>query len=269
MTDNVFRYAACVEYDGSSFSGWQTQKGQRTIQEELEKALSKVANLPVSIITAGRTDAKVHATGQIIHFDSEAKREMIEWHFGVNRFLPADIRVHWVQVVDACFHARFSAIRRSYRYIIFNSKVKPCLFRHHVSHEYKNLDIEKMNQAAQAFLGEKDFTSVRAAGCQARTAIREIFELAVFRQGDWVWFDVTANAFLQHMVRNIAGILIAIGNNDQEVGWAEAVLASKDRKLAGVTAIPNGLYLTKVEYPEEYQFPAPLPSPVFWGENNR
>ena len=264
MSTEVLKYALCVEYDGFNFSGWQTQNGQRTVQQELEGALSKVADQSVSVITAGRTDAKVHATGQVVHFESTASRELIAWHFGVNRFLPADIRVHWVQIVASDFHARFSALKRSYRYIIYNHNVKPCLLRHQVSYQYRSLDIDLMNQAAQAFIGERDFTSVRAAGCQAKTANREVMTLQVNRSGHWVWFDITANAFLQHMVRNIAGMLMAVGYKDRPVEWVEEVLAAKDRTLAGVTALPGGLYLTSVEYPEKYilnQFP---PLPTYW-----
>lgn len=264
MSDNTSRYALCVEYDGSEFSGWQTQRAQRTVQEELEKALSKVAAHDVSIITAGRTDAKVHATGQVVHFDSSAMRDLLAWHFGVNRFLPSDVRVHWVKKVDDDFHARFSAIRRSYRYIIYNNNVKPCLLRRHVSYQYRLLDSDLMNQAAKAFIGEKDFTSVRAAGCQAKTANRELMQLEVYRSGHWVWFDVTANAFLQHMVRNIAGMLMAVGYGDEKVEWIADVLSAKDRTLAGVTALPNGLYLTNVTYPEKYVLEEFPPKPVFW-----
>ena len=184
MSAVTFKYALCVEYDGSGFSGWQTQVGQRTVQQELEKALSKVADHTVSVVTAGRTDAKVHATGQIVHFDTVVHRELIAWHFGVNRFLPRDIRVHWVNVVDSQFHARFSAIKRSYRYIIYNHNVKPCLWRNYVSHQYRPLNVDLMNQAAQAFIGEQDFSSVRAAGCQAKTAIRNVMKLTVERSGN-------------------------------------------------------------------------------------
>jgi tRNA pseudouridine38-40 synthase len=267
MTQNALRYALCVEYDGSGFSGWQTQRSQRTVQEELEKALTKVADHPVAIVTAGRTDARVHATAQIVHFDSFASRDLLAWHFGVNRFLPPDIRVHWVVIVERDFHARFSAIQRSYRYVIYNHTVKPCLLRRQVSYQYRQLDVDKMNIAANAFLGEKDFTSVRAAGCQAKTAVREVFKLDVFREGNWVWFDVTANAFLQHMVRNIAGMLMAVGNGDHAVDWVADVIQSKDRKLAGVTALPNGLYLTGVKYPERFILSESPPKPIFWESN--
>ena len=265
MVCNASRYALCVEYDGSLFSGWQTQQGQRTAQEELEKALSKVADHGVAVVTAGRTDAKVHATGQVVHFDSIAKRDLSAWHFGVNRFLPEDIRVHWVKLVDHEFHARFSAVKRSYRYIIYNNNIKPCLLRKHVSYQYRPLDVVAMNLAAKAFLGEKDFSSVRASGCQAKTAVREILNLRVFRQGHWVWFDVTANAFLQHMVRNIAGMLMTVGYGDQDAKWAKDVIALKDRTQAGITAQPNGLYLTNVVYPDSYELENFPPKPVFWG----
>ncbi|MGH1426499.1 MAG: tRNA pseudouridine(38-40) synthase TruA [Arenicella sp.] len=259
------RYALCVEYDGSLFSGWQTQLGQRTVQEELEKAISRVADHDVAVVTAGRTDAKVHATGQIAHFDSFAQRDLLAWHFGINRFLPSDIRVHWVNIVDQDFHARFSAIKRSYRYIIYNNNIKPCLLRSYVSYQYRSLDVDKMNVAATAFIGEKDFSSVRASGCQAKTAVREILDLRVFRQGHWVWFDVTANAFLQHMVRNIAGMLMTVGYGDQKAEWVNDVIALKDRTQAGVTAQPNGLYLTQVAYTDRYELENFPPKPIFWG----
>ena len=264
MSNCVQRFALCIEYDGTDFSGWQTQNGQRTVQEELEKALSKVADHAVSVVTAGRTDAKVHASGQIAHFDSTSIRKLNSWHFGVNRFLPHDIRVHWIKEVDDEFHARFSALKRSYRYIIYNNNVKPCLFRRHVSYQYRTLDVELMNEAATYFLGEQDFTSVRAAGCQAKTAVREIHDLTVHRSDDWVWFDITANAFLQHMVRNIAGMLMAVGYQDQSVDWVKTVLSAKDRTLAGVTALPNGLYITKINYPDRYQLDNYPDKPVFW-----
>ena len=264
MSESSFRFALCVEYDGSEFSGWQTQQGQRTVQQELESALSKVADHSISVITAGRTDARVHATGQVAHFDTIASRDLLSWHFGVNRFLPNDIRVHWVIQVDSDFHARFSAVQRSYRYIIYNNNVKPCLLRRHVSYQYRPLNVELMNAAAKSFIGEKDFTSVRAAGCQAKTAIRNLIDLRVYRSNDWVWFDVTANAFLQHMVRNIAGMLMTVGYEDETVSWVEKVLLAKDRTVAGITAPPNGLYLTEVEYPNKFNINKPHAKPVFW-----
>ena len=267
MSQSSLRYALGVEYDGFGFSGWQTQQGQRTVQQELEAALSKVANHQINVVTAGRTDAKVHATGQIVHFDTVAQRDLIAWHFGANRFLPDDIRVHWVVLVDSDFHARFTAIRRSYRYIIYNNNVKPCLLRHHVSYQYRKLNIEEMNLAAEHFLGEQDFTSIRAAGCQAKTAIRKVYDLCVYRSGDWVWFDVTADAFLQHMVRNIAGMLMSVGYGDENSLWAKDVLMAKDRTVAGVTAQPNGLYLTNVEYPQRYTMGESPPKPIFWSAN--
>lgn len=267
MIEKASRYALCVEYDGSGFSGWQTQRDRRTVQEELERALTKVANHDIAVITAGRTDARVHATAQIIHFDSIANRDLLAWHFGVNRFLPEDIRVHWVVVVPHYFHARFSAVKRSYRYIIYNNNVKPCLLRRQVSYQYRKLDVDKMNVAAQLFLGEQDFSSVRASGCQAKTAIREVFSLDVFRRGDWVWFDVSANAFLQHMVRNISGMLMTIGYGDQKIEWVHNVLQAKDRTLAGITAQPQGLYLTDVQYPEEFVLNNSPPKPIFWSSN--
>lgn len=258
------RYAACVEYDGTQFKGWQTQVNQRTVQQELEAALSRVADHPIAIITAGRTDTRVHATGQVVHFDSDADRALHSWHFGVNRFLPEDIRVHWVHPVDTEFHARFSALSRSYRYIIHNQSVKPGLLRNYVSHQYRPLKLDLMQKAAQHFLGEHDFSSIRAAGCQAHSPVRTMHKLDVYRSGHWVWFDVTANAFLQHMVRNIAGMLMKVGCGERDHEWVVDVLQMRDRRKAAITASPNGLYLTHVQYDKSYSLPASPEKVVFW-----
>ncbi len=259
------RYALCVEYDGTHFKGWQTQRGQRTVQQEVEAALSKVADHPVSVITAGRTDTAVHATGQVIHFDTEAVRSDIAWHLGCNRFLPHDVRIHWVKPVSTEFHARFSALKRSYRYIIYNHNVRPCVLRNHATYKHQLLNSELMQQATEYFLGEHDFSSIRAAGCQAKSPIRTIHELSVYQQDRWIWFDVTANAFLQHMVRNIAGMLMTVGYGDQKAEWVNDVIALKDRTQAGVTAQPNGLYLTQVAYTDRYELENFPPKPIFWG----
>ena len=260
------RYAACVEYDGSQFKGWQVQLNQRTVQQQVETAFSKVADHPVAVTTAGRTDTGVHATGQIIHFDSTAERSVRAWRMGVNRFLPSDVRVHWVCAVDSEFHARFSALRRSYRYILYNQSIKPGLLRQYVSHEYRPLDIALMRQAVQFFLGEHDFSSIRAAGCQAHTPIRTVHELQCYQNRHWFWFDVTANAFLQHMVRNIAGLLCKVGSGERSPEWIADVLEQRDRRKAAVTAPPNGLYLTHVQYDDGYALPASPDKMTFWGD---
>jgi len=263
------RYAACVEYDGSAFSGWQTQKGSiRTIQNEVEKSLSRVADTAVAIVTAGRTDAGVHASHQIIHFDSDAERDVFSWCRGANRFLTKDIRLRWVQQVDSDFHARFSALSRSYRYIIYNHSIHNAILRNHISAEYQPLDANKMSEAGKLLIGEHDFTSFRAAGCQAHSPVRTVLKFELAAQGPWVWFDVTANAFLQHMVRNIAGSLIEVGCGKRDVIWISDVLKAKDRTKGGVTAPANGLYLVGVDYPDSFNLITHTQSVAFWGDSN-
>lgn len=260
------RYALCVSYDGTYFKGWQTQVNQRTVQTELELALSKVADQPVKVVTAGRTDTAVHATAQVIHFDSDALRSLEAWKLGINRFLPDDIRVVWSAKVVDDFHARFSALTRSYRYIIYNSSVKSALLRNHVTPCYRQLNVRDMQHSAKYFIGEMDFSTIRAAGCQAKTAIRQIDQLTIHSRGPWVWFDVTANAFLQHMVRNIAGMLMEVGVGERDPDWVKDVLLLKDRTKAGVTALPNGLYLSNIEYEPKFNLPQSPSKIAFWSE---
>ena len=260
------RYAACVEYDGSSFSGWQAQKHNvRTVQETVEAALARVADHDTPIVTAGRTDRSVHATHQIIHFDSNSDRSEFAWCRGTNRFLDHDVRLRWVVSIDESFHARFSALSRSYRFIIHNAPIKSALYRNHATHEHEKLDPNKMARAGQALLGEHDFSSFRAAGCQAHSPIRTMHEFSLNSSGDWIWFDLKANAFLQHMVRNIAGCLIEIGSGKRSEQWLAELLEVKDRTKAGVTAASNGLYLAGVEYPFEFSLPSKHKNVSFWG----
>lgn len=261
------RYAACVEYDGAAFSGWQTQKHDvRTVQETVEAALSQVADQTTTIITAGRTDSGVHATHQIIHFDSEVERTEFSWCRGTNRFLDHDVRLKWVVPVDEEFHARFSALNRSYRFIIHNASIRSALYRKHVTHEHRPLDPQRMRQAGQALLGEHDFSSFRAAGCQAHSPVRDLHKFELKSNGHWVWFDVTANAFLQHMVRNIAGCLIEVGCGKRDISWVADVLAKRDRTQGGITAPPNGLYLVGVDYPASMSLPSSYKPVAYWGE---
>ncbi len=249
------RIALGVEYDGSDFCGWQRQRTGRTVQGCLEKALSVVADHATSVICAGRTDTGVHATGQVIHFDTGAQRAMKSWVRGVNSNLPGDISIQWSAVMDAAFHARFSARRRSYRYVILNRPVASALLRKRVCRVYEPLDVSTMAAAAGYLLGEHDFTSLRAAACQAKHPVRTIHRLDVCRRGDFIYIDVTANAFLHHMVRCIAGVLIAVGTGEQTPAWVGSLLAMRDRAAAGITAPAAGLYLVGVEY--EPQFPIP------------
>ncbi len=249
------RFAAGVEYDGQHFHGWQSQGDVRTVQDAVETAFSSVANHPVSVITAGRTDTGVHATGQVIHFDSHARRSNLSWLRGANTNLPKDVVIAWVRPVSEEFHARFSALERAYRYIIYNRPNRSACFFGKVSMEYRPLDLSRMQLAADSLVGEHDFSSFRAAGCQARSPVREIRSMQLTREPPYIYLDVRANAFLQHMVRNLAGVLMTIGAGEREPQWAQQVLRARDRKLGGVTASPHGLYLTEVVYPEKFELP--------------
>jgi tRNA pseudouridine38-40 synthase len=245
------RFAAGVEYNGARFHGWEIQQPEiRTVQGEVEKALSKVANHFVRVITAGRTDTGVHASGQVIHFESDAPRSERAWVYGANANLPSDVCLSWVQPVSDEFHARFSALSRSYRYVIFNRPVRSAISVAERTWVYRPLDEQRMQVAANDLVGEHDFSSYRAVACQAKSPVRTIHRLEVVRQGEEITINVNANAFLHHMVRNIAGVLIAIGSGVQSPGWAREVLELRDRAQGGVTAPPEGLSLIKVEYPE-------------------
>ena len=257
------RIALGIEYDGAQFFGWQRQREVITVQEVLEKALSKVANHKVDVFCAGRTDAGVHGTGQVVHFETESVRADRGWTMGVNANLPDAVAVTWVKQVPDDFHARFSATARRYRYIIYNSKLRPAILNHGLSHYHAELDADKMHLAAQAILGENDFSSFRAAQCQSNSPNRFVHFVNVTRHNDFVVIDIKANAFVHHMVRNIAGSLIAIGRGDKPVEWMTELLASKDRTQAAETAKPNGLYLIEVDYPEHFGLPKTNPGPLF------
>ena len=251
------KLAAAVEYCGSRFSGWQYQNHAPSIQQHVEEALSKIADQKIQIHCAGRTDAGVHALSQVIHFETSAARPMKAWQFGCNTHLLPDVSLLWAKIVAEDFHARYSALNRTYRYIIFNRPVRPAINQDLVTWEYRNLNVDLMQKAGRSLIGEHDFTSFRAAGCQSKTAVREIQKLEVFRNGRYIIIEICANAFLQHMVRNIAGVLMEIGMGKAPPEWAQQVLESRDRTLAGVTAPASGLYLTRVDYPEQYQIPCP------------
>lgn len=260
------RIAAGVEYDGSAFCGWQYQDHSPSVQAVVERALSLVANEPVRVVCAGRTDTGVHAAGQVIHFDTGAERSEFSWIRGANSNLPASVSLLWAQPVFETFHARFSAQRRYYRYVIFNRAVRPAYLHRRVTWEYRPLTVEPMQQAAGYLLGEHDFSSYRAMGCQARSPVRTLYRLDVTRRGEFVILDLAANAFLHHMVRNIAGVLMAIGAGEAEPIWAQQVLEQRDRTLGGVTAGPDGLYFMRVDYPPEFELPQPpaaAPPPVW------
>lgn len=258
------RIAAIVEYDGSGFSGWQWQDSAPSVQETVEKALTQVANEPIRVVTAGRTDAGVHACAQVIHFDSSAVRSDYAWLRGANSNLPPQVALLWAGKVSPEFHARFAAIGREYRYVILNRSVRPTLLDKRVTHEYRPLDITRMQPAASLLVGTHDFSSFRAMQCQAKSPVRELRRLNVTRQGDFVLIEAAANAFLHHMVRNLAGVLMDIGAGEQEPEWAQRVLEARDRTLGGITAAPDGLYLTAVDYPEHFKIPRFSPVSGLW-----
>jgi tRNA pseudouridine38-40 synthase len=266
LETNVVRIALGLEYDGQGFYGWQYQPSMRTVQSEVERVLSSVANHPVRVHCAGRTDTGVHASGQVVHFDSECERSPRAWTFGVNSQLPKDIAVNWVKYVDDDFHARFRATARQYRYFLYNNPNRPGLFQSQLSWQCRPLDHKLMGQAAQYLLGEHDFTSYRAVGCQSKSPRRRIARLDVKRQGDLIIIDVKANAFLHHMVRNIVGVLISIGLGKHEVEWTQELLEAKNRCLGGVTAPPNGLFLTQVSYPQRWSLPASSTGPLLFND---
>ncbi len=249
------RIALGIEYDGTSYNGWQRQKTGLGVQQRLEEALAIVANEDIEVVCAGRTDTGVHASGQVVHFDTSSERSSRGWLLGANTNLPSDISITWVRPVDEEFHARFSATARSYRYVILNRRQRSALHRDRAWWVYEPLDADRMHEAAQGLVGKHDFSAFRAAGCQANTAVRVISHIAVSRCEDWLTLEVTANAFLQHMVRNITGTLAAVGQGEQATDWITAVLESRDRKQGGIAAPPHGLTLVGVEYPELFDMP--------------
>ncbi len=260
---SLYRLALGIEYDGSRYYGWQRQREVRSVQEKLEKALSQVANESVSVFCAGRTDAGVHATGQVVHFETQAARKDAAWTLGVNANLPGDIAVRWVTEVPESFHARFSATARRYRYIIYNHRLRPAVLQRGVTHFHMPLDAGRMHRAAQCLLGENDFTSFRAVQCQSRTPWRNVMHVQVERYGAWVVVDIKANAFVHHMVRNIVGSLLEVGCGNQPEAWIAELLAAKDRTLAAATAKAEGLYLVAVDYPDAYAIPRTPLGPLF------
>jgi tRNA pseudouridine38-40 synthase len=250
------RIAAGIEYDGRRFRGWQSQPDKRCVQDVVEAAFAQVADAPVRLHCAGRTDTGVHALGQVVHFDTQAERPERAWVLGANTDLPNDVSVLWACRVPDRFHARFSATARRYRYLILDRSARSALLAGRVTWVHRPLDAGRMAEAAQALIGTHDFTSYRAIGCQAKHPVRTVTELGVRRRGALVEITVSANAFLHHMVRNIAGVLIAIGRGDAPVGWAREVLERRDRARGGVTAFPDGLYLERIDYPAVFGLPA-------------
>lgn len=257
------KVALGIEYNGSRYYGWQRQAEVESVQGHLEQALSKVADEPITVFCAGRTDAGVHATGQVVHFITQAQRKDAAWTMGVNAHLPLDIAVRWVKTVDDDFHARFSATARRYRYIIFNYRLPPAVLARGVTQFHFPLDAARMEHAGQSLLGENDFTSFRAVQCQSRMPWRNVNHLKVTRHGAYIVVDIKANAFVHHMVRNIVGSLMEVGCGNQPKSWIADLLAAKDRSLAAATAPADGLYLVAVDYPARFKLPMAPMGPLF------
>lgn len=249
------RFALGLEYDGAGFSGWQSQPDGNTVQDALEAALTTIAAAPMRVVCAGRTDAGVHALTQVVHFDTPVARSPTAWVRGVNAHLPPQIAVRWAIPVAEDFHARFSALGRNYRYILLNRSVRPGVLSGKVGWCHQPLDLEAMRAAAACLIGEHDFSSFRAAECQAKSPVKTMHRFEIARAGDMIRFECAANAFLHHMVRNLVGALIYIGMGRQPVGWMTELLARRDRRAAAPTFSPCGLYLAGVVYDPYWGLP--------------
>lgn len=245
-----------IEYDGSAFRGWQSQAIGPTVQDAVEAALSAIAAHPVRVQASGRTDTGVHATVQVVHFDTHAQRPDTAWVRGCNALLPPAVSVRWAQPVSDRFNARFSAHRRSYRYLLYNSVVRPAIGACLAGWFHRPLAVDAMAEAAAILLGEHDFSAFRSAECQAKSPVRTMNALRVARRGDWVVFDLEANAFLHHMVRNIVGALVDIGCGRHAADWMGELLRQRDRRLSAPTFSPAGLYLVGVGYDAQWGLPA-------------
>ena len=251
----IMRVALGIEYSGENYCGWQRQKHSPSVQENLEKVLSQIAAQPIKVFCAGRTDTGVHATGQVVHFDMQSLRPESAWLRGANNYLPNDISIVWAKEVDDNFHARFSAGSRSYRYIIQNSETPAATLSGKVTWHRNLLNIDCMQKGAEHLIGKHDFSSFRASSCQANTSIRTIERIQIERQNNLIFIDIKANAFLHHMVRNIVGCLLRVGEEREKPKFVEIILAGRDRTKAPDTAKPNGLYLVNVGYPAEHFIP--------------
>ena len=249
------RIALGVEYDGSPFCGWQSQASGCTVQDTLQAALSNIANERIGINAAGRTDTGVHALEQVVHFDTNVERPLSAWVRGVNALLPKNIVVLWACIVPEEFHARFSAQARSYRYLLINRPMRSAVQFGKVGWFHAPLNVEPMREASQSLLGEHEFSAFRAAECQAKSPIKNLTQLNITQQGDMIFFDLTAGAFLHHMVRNIVGCLVYVGKGKYPPSWLNEVLQSRNRKYAAPTFAPDGLYLRYITYDAKWGLP--------------
>lgn len=250
------RIALGLEYDGAPFHGWQTQTDGSGVQDAVERALSAIAAQPLSTVAAGRTDAGVHAAIQVVHFDTVAQRPDTAWVRGVNALLPTSVAARWAIGVPAEFHARFAATGRHYTYLLLDRAVRPALLSGRVGWYHRPLALDLMRAGADALLGRHDFSAFRAAECQAKSATRMLDRLDISREDDMIRFDFHADAFLQHMVRNIVGALVYVGNGRHSPAWIAQLLAGRDRTRAAPTFAPDGLYLTGIDYPPRWNLPS-------------
>lgn len=272
------RIALGIQYDGRQWQGWQTQPHRKTVQDTLEAALAKFCQQSVATVCAGRTDSGVHAIEQVVHFDTEAERELFAWVRGLNAFLPATVAVRWAAEVAGgtqtsgaeqdAFHARFSAQARTYHYLIYNHPVRSPLWSGRSGWVFRPLRVEAMQAAAQALIGTHDFSAFRAAECQAHSPVRTMHTITLQRQGELILVTLKANAFLHHMVRNIVGSLIQVGIGNAAEAWVGEVLAARNRDLAAPTFTPDGLYLAKIDYDARWNLPQiDTTTPLFWNHN--
>ncbi|MFT8229665.1 MAG: tRNA pseudouridine(38-40) synthase TruA [Enterobacterales bacterium] len=257
------KLALGIEYNGSLYYGWQKQNKLPNIQDQLETAISIIANSKTKVFCAGRTDSGVHATGQVIHFITKKHRLISEWTKGINFYLPNDITVLWVIQVKKNFHARFSAIYRRYRYIIYNNESRPAIFKNGITHVKNYLDEKKMLRSSKCLLGEHDFSAFRSSQCQSISAYRKIYYFNIIRQNKYIIFDIKASSFLHNMVRIIIGSLIEVGSGKKSELWIHNILKQRKRVLSGVTAPSNGLYLVDVKYPSCFLIPKSNIGPIF------
>ena len=250
------RIALGLEYDGSAFCGWQTQPNGCGIQDHLQAGLASIAGHPIDVVAAGRTDTGVHASAQVVHFDSTADRDDNAWVRGTNSAVDPALRVLWAHRVPDDFHARYSARSRTYRYVLLNEPVAPAVMRQRVGWYHRPLALAPMQEAARALLGEHDFSAFRDAQCQAKSPVRNVAACSIERAGSYFLFTFRANAFLHHMIRNIVGSLVYVGAGKQPSAWIGELMASKDRRNAAPTFMPDGLYLTAIEYDPAFGLPA-------------
>ncbi len=266
------RIALGVQYNGADWQGYQVQPHGQTVQDKLEQALEKFARVRIGTTCAGRTDAGVHALGQVVHFDTDLQRDTHAWVRGLNAFLPDSIGVRWAKELhevipfgeaefdqEGDFHARFSARSRTYHYLMYNHRVRAPLLAGRAGYYHRPLDVALMREAVRPMIGRHDFSAFRAASCQAKTPVKDMHEIAIERHGDMLLFTLRASAFLHHMVRNIVGALVYVGQGRENTAWLGELLASRDRTQAAPTFMPDGLYLAQIEYDARWELPQETP----------